>query len=152
MAIIIAYIESHKNKLIDELCADYVKKTQGSFAMKLLKLESSKVTIPEKQQELETQSLLSKLKPGDKLILCDETGNSYSSPAFSKFLSKQLSESRGNIFIAIGGAYGFSRSILEQYPKIKMSDFVFPHQIARLVLVEQVYRAYQIDKGTGYHH
>ena len=119
MAIIIAYIESHKNKLIDELCAEYVKKTQGSFAMKLLKLESSKVTIPEKQQELETQSLLSKLKPGDKLILCDETGNSYSSPAFSKFLSKQLSESRGNIFIAIGGAYGFSRSVLEQYPKIK---------------------------------
>jgi 23S rRNA (pseudouridine1915-N3)-methyltransferase len=64
----------------------------------------------------------------------------------------ELSNIRGKLIIGIGGAYGFTQEALKNYPSIKLSDLTFPHHLARLVLIEQVYRAYNIQKGTGYHH
>lgn len=152
MAIIIAYIESHKNAQIEALCQDYLKKLQGIFSTKTWNIPSSKVSQPEQQQVIESEALRKRLKPSDTLILCDERGNSYSSPKFSSWIQQKLNHSRGDLIFAIGGAYGFSEELRKQHECIKLSDFVFPHQIARLVLTEQIYRAYQISKNTGYHH
>ena len=152
MAIVIAYIESHKNDHIEALCKDYLKKMQGVFATKVLTIPSSKVSAPEQQQILESESLLKKVRPTDTLILCDERGKSFTSPKFSKWIEEKLNYSRGDLIIAIGGAYGFSQDLRQNHECIKLSDFVFPHLIARLILIEQIYRAYQISKNTGYHH
>lgn len=152
MAIVLAYIESHKNANIDALCDDYLKKLQGIFATKTLVIPSSKVQLPEQQKVLESDALLKKIKSSDTLILCDERGKSYASPKFSEWIQQKLNHCRGDLVIAIGGAYGFSEELRQKCECIKLSDFVFPHQIARLVLTEQIYRAYQISKNTGYHH
>ena len=152
MAIVIAYIESHKNAQIEALCGDYLKKLQGVFATKTWVIPSSKVSLPEQQQRIESESLRKKLKAGDTLILCDERGQSFTSPKFSQWIEQKLNHSRGDLILAIGGAYGFSEELRQQCECIKLSDFVFPHQIASLVLTEQIYRAYQISKNTGYHH
>ncbi len=152
MSIVIAYIESHKNAHIDALYQEYVKKTQGIFALKSLLIPSSKASLPEQQQHIESEALLKKVKPTDTLILCDERGKAFTSPNFSAWIQLKLNHSRGDLIFAIGGAYGFSESLRSQCESIKLSDFVFPHQIARLVLSEQIYRAYQISKNTAYHH
>lgn len=152
MAIVIAVIENHKNKEIDSLCADYLKKLTGTYATKLEILPAARVNDPIQQKAKETETILKICKPGDKLVLCDEHGKTFESIGFSKFIENELSNIRGKLIIAIGGAYGFTQEALKQYPSIKLSDLTFPHHLARLVLIEQVYRAYNIQKGTGYHH
>jgi 23S rRNA (pseudouridine1915-N3)-methyltransferase len=152
VAIVIAVIENHKNKEIDSLCADYLKKLTGTYATKLEILPAARVTDPNQQKAKETETILKLCKPGDKLVLCDEHGKTFESIGFSKFIETELSNIRGKLIIAIGGAYGFTAEALKQYPSIKLSDLTFPHHLARLVLIEQVYRAYNIQKGTGYHH
>ena len=152
MAIVIAVIENHKNKEIDSLCADYLKKLTGTYATKLEILPAARVTDPAQQKAKETETILKLCKPGDKLVLCDEHGKQFESIGFSKFIENELSNIRGKLILAIGGAYGFTSEALKQYPSIKLSDLTFPHHLARLVLIEQVYRAYNIQKGTGYHH
>jgi 23S rRNA (pseudouridine1915-N3)-methyltransferase len=152
VAIVIAVIENHKNKEIDSLCADYLKKLTGTYATKLEILPAARVTDPAQQKAKETETILKLCKPGDKLVLCDEHGKQFESIGFSKFIENELSNIRGKLILAIGGAYGFTGEALKQYPSIKLSDLTFPHHLARLVLIEQVYRAYNIQKGTGYHH
>ncbi len=152
MAIVIAVIENHKNKEIDFLCADYLKKLTGTYATKLEILPAARVNDPQQQKLKETETILKLAKPGDKLILCDEHGKQHHSLSFAKMIETELSNIRGKLILAIGGAYGFTKEALAQYPSIKLSDLTFPHHLARLVLIEQVYRAQNIQKGTGYHH
>lgn len=121
-------------------------------SVKLELLPAARTPDPEVQKSKETETLLKLMKPGDTLILCDERGKTFSSRGFATYIEKTLSQSRGKIIFAIGGAYGFTDKIRNQYPSIRLSDFVFPHQLARLVLTEQIYRALNILKGTGYHH
>jgi len=148
----IVAVENHKNPAIDSLCQEYIKRLQTIHPVSIQLLAAAKVPDPQQQKIKETESVLKLVKPGDTLILCDERGKTTTSPAFSKWLETQLSQSRGKIIFAIGGAYGFTEQAIAQYPGIKLSDWVFPHHIARLVLIEQIYRAFQIQRGTGYHH
>lgn len=152
MGIQILFIENHKNPHIDALCEDFLRKTRGIFSFSLVKIAGSKSLNPEEQKKKETQSIEKLVKPLDVLILCDERGTSYTSPAFTQFLEQRLAHNRGNILIAIGGAYGFTEEARQQYPSWKLSDLVFPHHIARLLVAEQLYRSSQIAKGSGYHH
>ena len=150
--ILIAAIENHKNAEIDALCADYVKRCGPMHSVKLELLPAARTPDPEAQKAKESETLLKLMKPGDTLILCDERGKAFTSRGFSTYIEKTLSQSRCKIIFAIGGAYGFTEEVRKQYPCIKLSEFVFPHQLARLVLTEQIYRALNITKGTGYHH
>jgi 23S rRNA (pseudouridine1915-N3)-methyltransferase len=150
--ILIAAIENHKNAEIDALCADYVKRCGPMHSVKLELLPAARTPDPETQKAKESETVLKMMKPGDTLILCDERGKAFTSRGFSTYIEKTLSQSRGKIIFAIGGAYGFTEAVRQQYPCIKLSEFVFPHHLARLVLTEQIYRALNITKGTGYHH
>jgi len=56
------------------------------------------------------------------------------------------------LVFAIGGAYGFTEEAKKNHPSIKLSKFVFPHHLARLVLIEQIYRGLSIQRNSPYHH
>lgn len=152
MGIHIYFIENHKNPHIDALCEDFSIKTKGIFSFHLVKIPGAKSTNPEDQKIKETQSIEKRLKPNDYLILCDERGQSFRSPELTQHIQKLLNHSRGDLIIAIGGAYGFSEEARKKYPTWKLSDLVFPHHIARLIVSEQLYRCSQIAKNSGYHH
>lgn len=152
MAIVLAFIENHKNPAIDGLCEEYEKKTKGIFSFKRKKLAGAKGSNPKKQQEEETKKITGLKKTGDILILCDERGKSFDSVELSKYFEKYLMQTSGDIILAIGGAYGFTQEALHKNYTWKLSDLVFPHHIARLLVCEQLYRCQQINKGTGYHH
>ena len=152
MALHVACIENHKDPEIERLCAKYIQRIEKLHPMKLELIPAARVKDAQQQKEKETASILKLLKPGDELILCDERGQTFNSMAFAKFLDKEFSISRGRLILAIGGAYGFTDEALQRYRKIKLSDFTFPHHLARLVLVEQLYRGLSILKGSPYHH
>ena len=106
----------------------------------------------EKACEEETLRILTKIKPSDFVILLDERGKNISSPELAKMLSNGFVNSQ-NFVIVIGGAFGVSEELRQRANFVwSLSKLVFPHQIVRLILVEQIYRAQEISSGGKYHH
>ena len=106
----------------------------------------------EKAREEETQRILAKIKPSDFVILLDERGKNISSPELAKMLSNGFVNSQ-DFVIVIGGAFGVSEELRQRANFVwSLSKLVFPHQIVRLILVEQIYRAQEISFGGKYHH
>ena len=106
----------------------------------------------EKAREEETQRILAKIKPSDFVILLDERGKNISSPEFAKIFSNGFVNSQ-NFVIVIGGAFGVTEELRKRANFVwSLSKLVFPHQIVRLILVEQIYRAQEISSGGKYHH
>lgn len=103
--------------------------------------------------ETKLEAKITSLDPQDYLIILDETGTELSSPDLCKKL-QTLHESYKNVTFLIGGAFGhFSDAINSRANlKLSLSKMVFPHQICRLILAEQLYRAQQIALAHPYHH
>ncbi len=102
--------------------------------------------------EREAQSILIKLKADDYLIILDEKGSEYSSIQLSQFIEKLQLQSRRSVVLLIGGAYGHHQMIRNRAnATLSLSKMTFSHQMVRLFLVEQVYRAYTIIKNEKYH-
>lgn len=152
MAVIIACIENHRDPEIDLLCRKYLQRLDKMHPVKLELLPAAKVREPENQKLKESETIEKLCRNNDTLILCDERGKNFTSEAFASYLQNELNHARGNLILAIGGSYGFSQNLLKKYAAIRLSDMTMPHHLARVVLVEQVYRAFTILKGTGYHH
>ena len=86
------------------------------------------------------------------VICCDERGENISSPEFASNLERNFVNGK-TIIILIGGAYGFTQEVREKADFVwSFSRLVYPHGIARIVAVEQIYRAQEIAKNSGYHH
>ncbi|MGO1320158.1 MAG: 23S rRNA (pseudouridine(1915)-N(3))-methyltransferase RlmH [Galactobacter sp.] len=100
----------------------------------------------------ESGRLLAKIKDSEYVVLLDERGKMLSSPGLAKNLRGQLDRG-AHVTVVIGGAYGVDTSVHQRANLIwSLSDLVFPHQLVRLMLVEQVYRAQEIAAGGSYHH
>lgn len=87
-----------------------------------------------------------------KVFLLDERGKEFSSEEFASFLGKLRDGGQQQIAFVVGGAYGFTDELRALYPKISLSKMTFPHDLARLFLAEQLYRALHILSGGKYHH
>ena len=100
----------------------------------------------------ESERITKALRPGDYVVLLDERGKNISSPEFSNMLELGFINSQ-NIVVIIGGAYGVSEDLRSRADFVwSLSKLVFPHQIVRLILTEQIYRAQEISSGGKYHH
>ena len=107
----------------------------------------------EKQKEIEGNAVLDKMSPTDEVYLLDMRGQTFSSEDFAEFLQKKLLASTKSLVLVIGGAYGFSEKIYQRANGlISFSKMTFSHQIIRLLLCEQTYRAFTILRGEAYHH
>jgi 23S rRNA (pseudouridine1915-N3)-methyltransferase len=97
----------------------------------------------------ESERLLSRLKPNDIVLLQDKL---FDSPRLSRMLLEPLESSRP-VVVIIGGAYGVDDTVHERADMVwSLSPLVFPHQLVRLLLAEQLYRAQEIAAGHPYHH
>ena len=100
----------------------------------------------------ESERLLARLKPDDFVILLDERGKLVDSPALSRLLLDPLEHSQ-QVVLIIGGAYGVDETLEQRADVVwSLSPLVFPHQLVRLILAEQLYRAQEIASGHPYHH
>lgn len=101
----------------------------------------------------EGEVVLNLLKKEDYLVVLDERGKQLNSEGLAVFLQQRANESEKTIIFLIGGAYGVSEDILKRANyKWSLSQLVFPHQLVRLILAEQVYRACTIMRNEKYHH
>ena len=100
----------------------------------------------------ESEAIQKRLGSNDFTLLLDERGDLLDSPALSKLLMKGLAD-KARVTAIIGGAYGVTDELRDQADKvISLSPMVFPHQLVRLILIEQIYRSEQISLGGPYHH
>jgi 23S rRNA (pseudouridine1915-N3)-methyltransferase len=101
----------------------------------------------------EGETILAWLNKDDYLVALDENGKQLSSEGLGDFIQARANESVKNIVFLIGGAYGLHEAVLKKAKfRWSLSQLTFPHQLVRLILVEQVYRACSILKNEKYHH
>ena len=106
---------------------------------------------PDKLKEAEAMLIESHIQERMAVIFLDETGKQFSSEKFSAYLQKKTTEYSKLLFV-IGGSYGLSESIKKRGESISLSAMTFNHQMVRVILAEQLFRAFTIIHGTGYHH
>jgi 23S rRNA (pseudouridine1915-N3)-methyltransferase len=116
-----------------------------------VKEESAKGRAPEFVREREGERILAQVPPGATFAACAEGGKALTSEAFSAWLQKARDEAR-DLAIAIGGAFGLSDAVTKAASlRLSLAPFTLPHELARVVLAEQVYRAGTISRGEPYH-
>jgi 23S rRNA (pseudouridine1915-N3)-methyltransferase len=101
---------------------------------------------------IEGERILSKIKTSDFVIALAIEGKMLDSNGFAKLIDDQSTYQQGDLVFVIGGSYGLSDQVMERSnQKISFSKMTFPHQLMRLILIEQIYRAYMILKNHPYH-
>jgi 23S rRNA (pseudouridine1915-N3)-methyltransferase len=109
----------------------------------------SEMDLKKKEGEI----ILQWLKPEDYLVALDERGKSFTSETLASFLQDRAMDSTKNIVFLIGGAFGIDEAVLQKAKlKWSLSALTFPHQLVRLILAEQLYRACSILHNEKYHH
>lgn len=107
----------------------------------------------EQVKKQEAIALLKHVSATDTLLLLDERGTQYTSVELANYFNKQINAGVKKITVVIGGAFGFDETVYTRANGlISLSKLTFSHQMVRLFLVEQVYRAFTIIKGEKYHH
>jgi 23S rRNA (pseudouridine1915-N3)-methyltransferase len=129
----------------------YQKRLKAPFLVEWVLLPHSSFDGDRARQD-ESERLSSRLSAYDFVVLLDERGRLLDSPQLSGVLKEQLDQSR-KVAIIIGGAYGVTDDVRQKVDAVwSLSPLVYPHQLVRLVLIEQLYRAQQILQGGAYHH
>ena len=101
----------------------------------------------------EGETILQWLAKDDYLVTLDERGKQFDSEGLAAFIQKRANESVKNLVFLVGGVYGLDETILKKANHIwSLSQLTFPHQLVRLILVEQLFRACTILKNEKYHH
>ncbi|MCR3906049.1 MAG: 23S rRNA (pseudouridine(1915)-N(3))-methyltransferase RlmH [Tenericutes bacterium] len=101
---------------------------------------------------IEGERILSKVKDSDYVIALAINGKMMDSVDFSKLLDQNLTYHQGDMVFIIGGSYGLSEEVMSRAnQKISFSKLTFPHQLMRLILIEQIYRGFMILKHHPYH-
>ncbi|MBP9104246.1 MAG: 23S rRNA (pseudouridine(1915)-N(3))-methyltransferase RlmH [Chitinophagaceae bacterium] len=110
--------------------------------------------LPEMElKKKEGEAIMQLLTKDDYLVALEERGKQLSSEGLAEFIQARANESTKKIIFLIGGAYGIDEQVLKRADfKWSLSQLVFPHQLVRLILSEQVYRACTILKNEKYHH
>lgn len=151
MSIRIISVGKKHEAWVSEGIERYQKRLKRSFEIEWVLLPHS--TLPNDRAAVEeSQRILNRVNVYDFLILLDEHGKNIDSPELSKLLNTAFDSSR-SVVLVIGGAFGVDQSVKTRADFIwSLSGLVFPHQLVRLILTEQIYRAQEISAGNPYHH
>jgi len=135
--------------------AFYLKRLRNYAQVEWIEVKPVRMTKGRPEEEilhLEGQALIRKRGPKDYLVALDRTGRQYGSEEFAGRLEKVAMNASGGITFMIGGPLGLSGDVLAESDEIlSLSRFTFTHEMSRVLLLEQIYRAFTILKGEKYH-
>lgn len=135
---------------------EYIKRLKHYVPFEIKYIDDIKNTknISEDQQKrTEGAKILSLLDKSDFVVLLDEHGKEYTSMQYSSYIQKRMLSGAKKVVFVIGGPYGFSQEVYDRAnDKISFSKMTFNHEMIRLILTEQLYRAYTIINHEPYHH
>ena len=147
-----------KEKPYRQMADEYLKRLSryGKFVeVELPDLPEPANTSPAVQEQIkerEGEAMLAKVKPSDYVIALTIPGKQWDSPGLSKHLSELAIRGKSDVVFLIGGSLGLSQACINRADEeLSMSAMTFPHQLARVMLLEQLYRAMKIQSGERYH-
>ncbi|MCC6638980.1 23S rRNA (pseudouridine(1915)-N(3))-methyltransferase RlmH [Candidatus Falkowbacteria bacterium] len=152
MSITLITVGTLKESWLKESVAEFKKRLSLSCKLTITELEEVKAGDDvEKIRTQESQKIIKAIPKDAYVIVLDETGKSLSSQGFSEFIGTRIDEGKHLVYI-IGGSYGLTGDVLlRAHMTLSMSKMTFTHQMVRLFLLEQLYRAFQILGGGKYH-
>jgi 23S rRNA (pseudouridine1915-N3)-methyltransferase len=154
MKVTILSVGKVRQSFVKEGEAEYLKRLKGAFPVELVELgcEVPESMGAEAAREREATELLKKLDHFDFVVALDERGDQFSSLEFCRFLEKRMISGKRSLVFVIGGAFGFNEKVRHRADSVlSLSALTFPHQVTRLLLIEQIYRAHTMMKGISYH-
>jgi 23S rRNA (pseudouridine1915-N3)-methyltransferase len=149
-------VGKESDSFIEEGLAYYFHKTKPYNAIELVLLQTPKkaaTTDVERTKRLEEELILKKLQPNYYLVLLDERGKQLNSIQWSQQFQQCMNQGVKTLVLLIGGAFGVTENIRKRANQCwSLSPLVFPHQLVRLIVAEQTYRAFSILNNSPYHH
>ena len=147
-----------KEKFYLEAAAEYQKRLSAYCKLTLVELPEEKLPQNPTQGQIdqalakEAQAIRGKLPPSAALVALCVEGKERSSEAFARLFQDWEQSAAKHLVFLIGGSYGLHPSIKQEaQQRLSMSPMTFPHHLARVMLLEQVYRAFKINEGSRYH-
>ena len=138
-----------KENYLKEAIKDYSKRLSKYTKLEIIELQDE--PIKEKALKKESERIEKHIKPSDYIITLEIEGNKISSNQLSEKIATTLI-TNSNITFIIGGSYGLDNSIKEKSNyKLSFSTLTFPHQLFRVMLLEQIYRSFKIINNENYH-
>jgi 23S rRNA (pseudouridine1915-N3)-methyltransferase len=153
MRLVVAVVGKARNAALGEAIRDYETRAARYWPLEVHEVREERATgIPvDKVKEREAVRLSEKVPERAQTVACELGGKSLSSEQFAEFLQTAREQDRDLAFL-IGGAFGLSPGVAKKSTmRLSLAPWTLPHEIARLVLVEQIYRAGTIVRGEPYH-
>lgn len=158
MKITILCVGKLKEKFMRDAVNEYTKRLSRYVKLEVIEVADEKTpdhaSLKEEEliREKEGERLLRHIKGDDHVIALAITGVQYDSVAFSRRLDGFGMSGKGHVVFVIGGSLGLSEQVLGRADEeLSFSKMTFPHQLMRVILLEQIYRAYRIIRGEPYH-
>ena len=149
----VAVVGKSRDRLLAPAIAEYELRAARYWPLEVVEVReaSGRGVSPTDAREREGARLMERVPPGAFVVACDERGERLTSTQFASILSAERDRARDVAFV-IGGAFGLSDAVRQQATRtIQMAPWTLPHEVARLVLAEQLYRAGTIVRGEPYH-
>ena len=156
MRLVLICVGKTKERFVQEGIAKYLRYLKPYVDVELRELKEEKIHDLRDAplvRKREAEKILKAVSAGSFLCALDERGHEFTSHEFAGFLNDRLESGAREMVFVIGGAMGLDESISERAGKVvALSRWTFTHEMARLVLLEQLYRAFTIIKGKTYHY
>ena len=152
MQIVILAVGKLKERYFREAEAEYKKRLQAFASLFLEEVTDEPGGQTARVKATEGTRLLDRIKDRDVVIALDARGKKFTSEAFAEHLDGLFTSGASRYVLVIGGSHGLDERVLARADLLlSFSDFTFPHQLMRVILLEQLYRAFQIMRGSPYH-
>lgn len=140
-----------KEKYLKEAIDEYTKRLSKYNNINIIEVKDEGLVETEKAKNIEGEKIIQHISPKDFVITMEIEGKMYDSPSFANLINEIMIENSNLTFI-IGGSYGLSEKVKERSNMaISFSKMTFPHQVFRVLLLEQIYRSYKINNNESYH-
>ncbi|MCH1978525.1 23S rRNA (pseudouridine(1915)-N(3))-methyltransferase RlmH [Lawsonibacter sp. OA9] len=158
LSIYLVCIGRLKERFYQDACAEYLKRLSPYCKLTLLELPEERLPQSPSQGQIdaalekEGQAIRSKLPPNTSLVCLCVEGRLRSSEELASLVQTWEHNSAKHLAFVIGGSFGLAESLkAEAWVRLSMSPMTFPHHLARVMVLEQLYRAFKINEGSNYH-
>ncbi len=158
MKITILCVGKIKEKYFSEAVKEYTKRLSRYSDLHIVEVpdeptpDKAPAAIEEQIRIVEGEKLLGKIRNDDYVITLAIKGKKLTSEALSSFVSERMLRGDSHLVFVIGGSLGLSEAVLNRANySLSFSDMTFPHQLMRVILLEQIYRSFRIMRGEPYH-
>ena len=158
MKLAVIAVGNLREKHFRDACAEYRKRMGVMQPVEMIEIPEEAIVdegthaIVEKALEKEGRQILHHLRPGDAVVAMTPEGGMMDSPGFAKMIDPSANPEHKRMTFIIGSSHGLTRAVYDKCDrKLSLGPMTFPHQLARVMLLEQIYRGQMILRGRAYH-